>query len=144
MSHSLAELLQQQQQQLAAMLELLLVERDCMIRRDSEQLNEINQRKVEQLQAIQQLDHTLAQQYSASDFAATEIQTLKQQLEQQLQQLQQQNQVNGKIIAHSQVNLNMLKDLMLGGISSKKDKSAMTYDQAGKKSSALKGRPIKA
>ena len=144
MTSSLLLLLNQQLQQLVQMNELLLSEREAFIKRQSAEIEQINQQKLTILDSLKQTDAQITSQFSENDFNTPQIQSLKKDIDQQLIALKQQNQVNGKIIAHSQVSLNMLKDILTSGIGGKKDRSAMTYDQAGHKSSRLKGRAIKA
>lgn len=148
MTSSLLILLQQQLQQLVQMNELLLSERNAFTQRDSAQMESINQQKVEALEKLKQTDDQISANFSTDDFNHPDIQDIKQKVDQALTEVKHENDVNGKIVSHSQVNLNMLKDMivsnMRSGANSKKDSSAMTYTQAGAKSSLIKGRPIKA
>lgn len=145
MTSSLELLLQQQFQQLVQMNELLLSEREAFTQRQSAQIEQISKQKLTALEALNQTDSQITSQFNEDDFNTPQIHTLKNDIDKQIAELKQQNEVNGKIIAHSQVNLNMLKDILVGSsIGGKKDRSAMTYDQAGQKSSRLKGRSIKA
>lgn len=144
MTSSLELLLQQQFQQLVQMNELLLSEREAFTQRQSAQIEQINKQKLAALKELNQTDSQITGQFNEDDFNTPQIRTLKNDIDKQLAELKQQNEVNGKIIAHSQVNLNMLKDILVGSIGGKKDRSAMTYDQAGQKSSRLKGTAIKA
>lgn len=144
MNTSLLSLLQKQYSVLIEIDELLLLERQAFTARDSVQIEQINQEKLELLQSITDIDQQLRSQVSSPDVKTIQVQELKAKIDEQLLQLKQRNQVNGKIIAHSQVNLNLLKDLLINGISGDKGQRSLTYDQAGQKSSPLKGRAIKA
>lgn len=147
MTSSLELLLQQQLQQLVQMNELLLIEREAFTQRQSAQIEQINQQKLAALETLNQTDSQITNQFNQDDFNSPQIKALKNDIDKQLAELKQQNEVNGKIIAHSQVNLNMLKDIIvsnIGGIGNRKDRNAVTYDQAGQKSPRLKGSSIKA
>lgn len=148
MTSSLLVLLQQQLKQLVHMNELLLNEREAFTQRDSAQIEAINQQKLQALDNLKQTDEQIITQHKEDEFNHPDIQPIKHQIDQAIADVKLENEVNGKIISHSQVNLNMLKDIMIGnigsGAGSKKDRSAMTYNQAGHKSSLIKGRPIKA
>ena len=148
MTSCLELLLQQQLKQLVQMNELLLTERETFATRQSTEIKQINTQKLAALDTLKQTDSQIASQFNEDDFNTPQIQALKNDIDKQIGELKLQNEVNGKIIAHSQVNINMLKDILIGNIGGniggKKDRSAMTYDQAGQKSSLIKGRAIKA
>jgi flagellar biosynthesis/type III secretory pathway chaperone len=141
MPTSLLSLLQQQFKQLVQMNEFLLCERDAFATRQPELIESATQQKTVGLQQLQDIDKQISSQYNAADFEHESITPIKIEIDNALAQLKQQNVVNGKIIASNQISLGMLKDILIGN---KKDRSAMTYDQTGKKSNTLKSRPIKA
>ena len=141
MSTSLLLLLQHQLQQLVQMDELLICEREAFATRDPAQIEAASQQKQLALQKLQDTDKQIASQFSAPDFEDEAVTAIKIEIDNALAQLKQQNAVNGKIIAGNQISLGLLKDILIG---SKKDRSTMTYDQAGQKSNTLKSRPIKA
>lgn len=141
MTTSLLLLLQQQLQQLVQMNELLLCEREAFASRSPQKVQSATERKLAALKQLQTTDQQIASNYSAEDFENEQIKPLKIEIDNTLAELKKQNEVNGKILQTNQVNVNMLKDVLIGN---KKDRSAMTYDQAGQKSSSLRGRSIKA
>jgi len=147
MTSSLTLLLEQQLQQLVQMNELLLCERDAFTSRDSAKIEAVNQQKIQALEELKLTDEKIVSQFNETDFDNEDVRQLKSLIDDALNDVKQQNDVNGKIISHSQVNLNMLKEVLISntaGARSKKDRSAMTYNQTGKKSSLIKGKPIKA
>jgi flagellar biosynthesis/type III secretory pathway chaperone len=147
MSTSILLLLQQQLSQLVQMNELLLCERDAFTNREAEKIEAINQQKLEALDSLNTTDQQIATLYkdqNPSDVETGEVKEIKVEIDKILTEVKQQNEVNGRIIQHSQVNLNMLKDILVSNIGGKKDRAPGTYNQTGYKSSMLKGRPIKA
>jgi flagellar biosynthesis/type III secretory pathway chaperone len=141
MTTSLLLLLQQQLKQLVHMNELLVCEREAFASRQPSQVEEATRQKMAALKQVQQLDQQISSQFGASDFEDETITPIKIEIDNALAELKKQNAVNGKIITNGQISLGMLKDILIG---SKKDRSAMTYDQAGQKSNTLRGRAIKA
>lgn len=141
MTTSLLLLLKQQFQQLVQLNELLLIERETLSSRSPEDVEQITKQKMSALDQLQATDKQITNTFTEDDLKAPEAQDIKQQIEQALIELKHQNEVNAKILNHKQVSSNMLKEVLIGN---RKDKSATTYDQLGKKSNTLKSRPIKA
>ncbi len=141
MTTSLLLLLQQQLKQLVQMNELLLCEREAFASRSNEKVQAATTQKQNALTQLQATDQQISSAYTAQDFEHEDIKPLKIEIDNALAELKKQNEVNGKILQTNQINLNMLKDIL---VPRKKDRAAMTYDQAGQKSSAIRGKPIKA
>jgi flagellar biosynthesis/type III secretory pathway chaperone len=141
MTTSLLLLLQVQLKQLVQMNALLLLEREAFTSRSPEKVKAATEQKTAALKQLQDTDNQISSTYTAKDFENNEIKPLKIELDNALAELKTQNEVNGKILQNNQINVKMLKDILIG---SKKDRSSMTYDQAGQKSSSLRSRPIKA
>jgi len=145
MTSSLLLLLQQQLKQLVQMNELLLCEREAFANRQpAADIEAINQQKTDALTQIQAIDQQISTNYTQTDFNSDDVQQVRRTIDSTLTELKMNNEVNGKIIQNSQMNINMLKEVFVGSISGGKDRSAMTYNQSGRKSSLLKSRPIKA
>lgn len=141
MTTSLLLLLRQQHEQLVQLNELLLLEREAFAGRSPQQVNQVTEQKTAALDALQATDKQLSDNFSKDDFQSDDILTLKHQIEDELKTLKHNNEVNGKILQHKQVNNEQLRELIIG---TRKDKTATTYDQLGKRTNTLKGRAIKA
>ena len=134
-------MLQHQHKQLVQMNELLLCEREAFASREPVKVEAINKQKLAAIQELQDTDQQITNQYDAKDFESAEIEPIKIEIDNLLSELKMQNEVNGKILQGNQTSLNMLKEILIG---SKRNNSATTYNQSGKKSAALMSRPIKA
>lgn len=130
--------------QLAQMtqLETLLTnEYDILQQQDPDALIDITQQKNELLTAIQTIDNTIEhsfefkQQKQAGMFSSELAE-----IEQLLINCKAQNQTNGMIIQQSQLSVERMKNSLL----ETHNKTAMTYDNKGKKSSGLSSLNIKA
>lgn len=141
MTTSLLVLLKQQHQQLVQLNELLLLEREAFAGRSPQQVEQVSQQKMAALDSLQTTDKQISDNFSQDDFNSEDIIAIKAEIDNTLSDLKHQNEVNGKILQHKQLGANMLKEILIG---SRKDKSATTYNQLGKKSNTLKSRPIKA
>lgn len=141
MTTSLLLLLEQQFQQLVQLNELLLLERDALASRHPQQVVDITKQKSTALDKLQQTDRQISERFQPADFDSDDIHALKAKIDAELLNLKQLNEVNGKILKHKQLSNEQLQELIIG---TRKDKTATTYNQLGKKSNTLKSRPIKA
>ena len=141
MTTSLLLLLQQQLAQLVQMNEFLLFEREAFTSRSVEKIQTATAQKQNALVQLQATDQQISGSFVAEDFEHQDIKPIKIEIDNAMAELKKQNEVNGKIVQSNQINLNMLKDVLMPR---KKDRASMTYDQAGQKSSAIRGKPIKA
>lgn len=141
MSTSLLVLLRQQLKQLVQLNELLLLEREALAGRSPGQVDKVTKEKMAALDQLQATDKQIGDNYSQDDFAAEDVQAVKAEINEALNELKHLNEVNGKILQHKQLSNEQLRELIIG---SRKDKTATTYNQLGKRSNSLKGRAIKA
>ncbi|REL26018.1 flagellar protein FlgN [Thalassotalea euphylliae] len=135
------QLLNKQLEQLQSLLQLLADEKVLLTQRDPEALNALTQQKQTLLLAIESLDANIGQN---PQFLADKQQGLLaeplQQIESTLAECQALNQVNGQIIAHSQLAVERMKTTLL----ERHNRSSMTYDNKGKKHAGLSSLNVKA
>jgi flagella synthesis protein FlgN len=135
------ELLAQQHQQLSALAQIIANEKHILQQHDPHALLEVSQEKNELLVAIQQLDHTIGQnQRFAQDKAAGKLTQELTEITDLLTHCQQQNLINGQIIQQSQLAVERMKTSLLEN----HNKSAITYNNKGKKSAGLSSLGLKA
>lgn len=136
-----AELLAQQHSQLSALEALLTEENGILQQHQPDALNGITEQKNQLLLAIQALDDHLAKhaEFVAEKNTGKFDETLSA-IESSLAACQKQNKVNGMIIQHSQLAVERMKTNLLES----NNKSAVTYDNKGKKSGGLSSLDIKA
>ena len=135
------ELLAQQFSQLQALEKVIIDEKQILQQHQPEALLKISEQKNQILLAIQTLDQQISiNQTFASDKAAGFLEQELEEIKNLLAQCQQKNQVNGHIIAQSQLAVERMKTSLLEG----HNKSSVTYDSKGKKSGGLSSIGIKA
>jgi flagellar biosynthesis protein FlgN len=129
---STATLLQQQHQQLTALLALLGAESQDLTARDAQQVLQLSQQKQQLLTAIGQLDEQIKHESMSN---SDEQQSLLEACNELLRQCQQQNVVNGQAISLSLAGLGRLQQLMAEA----RGNGAVTYDDKGRTSPNLGG-----
>jgi len=135
------QLLEQQLVQLNQLEQLLSQEKEVLQSHDPTALTEITQQKNHLLVDIQTLDQTIGTSSSFLEQKSSgELDQMLAQIEEKLSYCQKLNQVNGQIIAHSQLAIERMKSSLLDS----HDKSTMTYDAKGKKHVGLSSLGIKA
>jgi len=134
-------LLSQQYSQLQALEKIIVDEKHILQQHQPEQLVQIIEQKNQLLIAIQNLDQEISlNQQFAQDKAANLLTQELVDIESLLNHCQQQNQVNGQIIAQSQLAVERMKTTLLES----HNKTAITYDNKGKKSGGLSSIGLKA
>ena len=135
------QLLNKQLEQLQSLRQLLEDEKVLLTERDPEALNALTQQKQTLLLAIEGLDANISQN---TQFLADKQQGLLaeplQLIQSTLAECQALNQVNGQIIAHSQLAVERMKTTLL----ERHNRASMTYDNKGKKHAGLSSLDVKA
>ena len=135
------ELLAKQFAQLQALENIIANEKLVLQQHQPEELIHVSEQKNQLLLAIQALDQEISRnQQFAQDKAAGLLSQELADIENLLKVCQQQNQVNGQIIAQSQLAVERMKTTLLENHS----KTAVTYDNKGKKSGGLSSIGLKA
>lgn len=135
------ELLAQQHAQLQALEQVIIDEKHILQQHQPEDLLKISEQKNQLLLAIQALDKQISfNQAFASDKAAGYLKQELSNIERLLASCQQKNQINGQIIAQSQLAVERMKTSLLEG----HNKTSVTYDNKGKKSGGLSSIGLKA
>lgn len=135
------ELLAQQFSQLQALEQVITEEKLVLQQHQPDALLEISEKKNQLLLSIQNLDQQISiNQIFAQDKAAGFLSQELADIESLLKLCQQKNQVNGQIIAQSQLAVERMKTSLLESHS----KTSVTYDSKGKKSGGLSSIGLKA
>ncbi len=135
------ELLAQQFSQLKALEKIIIDEKEILQQHQPDALVQISEQKNQLLVSIQVLDKKISfDQQFAQDKAAGKLTVELDEIESLLLRCQQKNQVNGQIIAQSQLAVERMKSSLLEN----HNKAAMTYDSKGKKSGGLSSIGLKA
>ncbi len=135
------ELLAKQYAQLQSLEKIITDEKNILQQHQPDELIQISELKNLQLIAIQSLDQQISvNQQFAQDKAANLLSQELADIESLLKRCQQQNQVNGQIIAQSQLAVERMKTSLLES----HNKTAITYDNKGKKSGGLSSIGLKA
>lgn len=135
------ELLAQQHAQLQALEQVITDEKHILQQHQPKALLNISEQKNQLLLAIQTLDQQISlNQAFALDKAAGLLDHELTDIESLLIRCQQKNQVNGQIIAQSQLAVERMKTSLLEG----HNKTSVTYDSKGKKSGGLSSIGLKA
>jgi len=134
-------LLAKQYSQLQALETIIAEEKVVLQQHQPEELINISQQKNQLLVSIQTLDQQIiVNQQFAQDKAAGLLSQELADIESLLVKCQQQNQVNGQIINQSQLAVERMKTSLLES----HNKTAITYDNKGKKSGGLSSIGLKA
>lgn len=135
------ELLAQQYSQLQALEQVITDEKHILQQHQPKALLHISEQKNQLLLAIQTLDQQISinQAFSLDKAAGLLAQDLTD-IENLLISCQQKNQVNGQIIAQSQLAVERMKTSLLEG----HNKTSVTYDSKGKKNGGLSSIGLKA
>ena len=136
-----SELIEQQESALISLEQILIQEKDILTKRDPQALVDITEKKHELLLAVEQQDKQISihphfkKEYESNlhDDALARISEI-------LERCQTLNQVNGHIIAQSELAVDRMRNTLL----ERNSKSTMTYDAKGKKSGGLSSLGIKA
>jgi len=139
--YSSQQLLAKQLEQLQALEQRLLEEKDILQQHDPQALIKISEQKHQLLLAIDKLDKTIGEHPQFQQDKSTGI--LSEYLDEialTLQRCQAQNNINGHIIQQSALTVARLKSSLLEN----HNKSSITYDSAGKTSGGLSSLNIKA
>jgi len=133
--------LAKQHTQLQALKNIIAEEKVILQNHQPEALLKISEQKNQLLISIQQLDKeiSLHQQFAQDKIAGLLSEELIT-IERLLKHCQQQNQVNGQIITQSQLAVERMKTTLLES----HNKTAITYDNKGKKSGGLSSIGLKA
>jgi len=135
------ELLAQQFSQLKALEKIIIDEKEILQQHQPDALVQISEQKNQLLISIQTLDKKISfNQQFAQDKAAGKLTVELDEIESLLLRCQQKNQVNGQIIAQSQLAVERMKSSLLEN----HNKAAMTYNSKGKKSGGLSSIGLKA
>ncbi|QOL27056.1 flagellar export chaperone FlgN [Thalassotalea sp. LPB0316] len=135
------QLIEHQEASLLALEKLLLQEKDILTKQDPQALVAITEEKQTLLQAIEQGDKSLSlHPHFKRDLENEENAQLLVQAREILERCKTLNQVNGQVIAQSEVAVERMRSSLL----EKNSKSTMTYDAKGKKSGGLSRMGIKA
>lgn len=134
-------LLAKQFAQLQDLEKIIADEKHILQQHQPDQLIDISEQKNNLLVAIQSLDQAIAvHQLFAQDKAAKLLTKELADIESLLKHCQQQNQINGQIIAQSQLAVERMKTTLLES----HNRTAITYDNKGKKSAGLSSIGLKA
>jgi len=140
-SNQSKELLSQQFSQLKNLEQIITDEKEVLQQHQPDALIKISEQKNQLLISIQTLDKKISfDQQFAQDKAAGNLTVELAEIEDLLLKCQQKNQVNGQIIAQSQLAVERMKTSLLESHS----KTAITYDNKGKKSAGLSSIGLKA
>ena len=135
------ELLAQQFSQLKDLEQIIADEKQILQQHQPDALIKVSEQKNQLLVTIQSLDKKISlDQQFAQDKAAGNLTQELAEIESLLLKCQQQNQVNGQIIAQSQLAVERMKTSLLEN----HNKTAITYDSKGKKSAGLSSIGLKA
>jgi len=135
------ELLTQQLAQLQELEQVIIEEKLILQLHQPNDLLQISEKKNQLLLSIQNLDQQIIiNQAFAQDKAAGFISQELAEIESLLTLCQQKNQVNGQIIAQSQLAVERMKTSLLEN----HNKTSVTYDSKGKKSGGLSSIGLKA
>ena len=135
------ELLAQQFSQLQELEQVITDEKLILQQHQPDALLEVSEKKNQLLLSIQNLDQQISiNQSFAQDKAAGFLTQELADIEKLLKLCQQKNQVNGQIIAQSQLAVERMKTSLLESHS----KTSVTYDNKGKKSGGLSSIGLKA
>jgi len=135
------ELLTQQLAQLQELEQVIIEEKLILQLHQPNDLLQISEKKNQLLLSIQNLDQQIIiNQAFAQDKAAGFISQELAEIESLLTLCQQKNQVNGQIIAQSQLAVERMKTSLLEN----HNKTSVTYDNKGKKSGGLSSIGLKA
>ncbi len=135
------QLLAQQHEQLKSLEIIIANEKEILQQHDPDALIKISNEKNDLLLAIQALDQQISvNQAFAQDKAAGKLEQELEAIAKLLAHCQKQNQVNGQIIQQSQLAVERMKTTLLES----HNKSAITYDNKGKKSGGLSSIGLKA
>jgi len=135
------ELLAQQFSQLQELEQVITDEKLILQQHQPDALLEVSEKKNQLLLSIQNLDQQIGiNQVFAQDKAAGFLSQELADIENLLKLCQQKNQVNGQIIAQSQLAVERMKTSLLESHS----KTSVTYDNKGKKSGGLSSIGLKA
>lgn len=137
----IAQLLQQQLEQLAQLEQMLLQEREVLEHNDPQALGQLTSLKQQILKKIEQSDQQLAQSPNfIEQRKAGQWQDEVDQIHQTLAHCQELNNINGHIIQQSSLVVERLKSSLLES----RTKTTMTYDAKGKTQGGLSSLGIKA
>ena len=136
-----SELIEQQEGALITLEQILIQEKDILTKRDPQALVDITEKKHELLLAVEQQDKQISihphfkkeNESNLHDVALARISEI-------LERCKTLNQVNGNIIAQSELAVDRMRNTLL----ERNSKSTMTYDAKGKKSGGLSSLGIKA
>jgi len=135
------ELINQQLSQLKNLEQIITDEKAILQQHQPDALIKISEQKNQLLISIQTLDKKISfDQQFAQDKAAGNLTVELTEIEDLLLKCQQKNQVNGLIIAQSQLAVERMKTSLLES----HNKTAITYDSKGKKSGGLSSIGLKA
>jgi len=135
------ELLAQQFSQLQALEEVITEEKLVLQQHQPDALLQVSEKKNQLLLSIQNLDQQISlNQVFAQDKAAGFLSQELSDIESLLKLCQQKNQVNGQIIAQSQLAVERMKTSLLES----HNKTSVTYDSKGKRSGGLSSIGLKA
>jgi flagella synthesis protein FlgN len=135
------ELLDQQFSQLQELEQIITDEKLVLQQHQPDALLKISEKKNQLLLSIQKLDQQIRiNQAFAQDKAAGFLRQQLTEIENLLKTCQQKNQVNGQIIAQSQLAVERMKTSLLES----HNKTSVTYDRKGKKSGGLSSIGLKA
>ncbi|MDX2371011.1 MAG: flagellar export chaperone FlgN [Colwellia sp.] len=135
------ELLAQQFAQLQELEQVITEEKLILQQHEPNALLQISEKKNQLLLSIQNLDQQISiNQVFAQDKAAGFLSQELADIESLLKLCQQKNQVNGQIIAQSQLAVERMKTSLLES----HNKTSVTYDSKGKKSGGLSSIGLKA
>lgn len=133
--------LAKQYAQLQALEKIIADEKHILQQHRPDELVRVSEQKNQLLIAIQNLDQEISvNQQFAQDKAANLLTQELSDIESLLEHCQQQNQVNGQIISQSQLAVDRMKTTLLES----HNKTAITYDNKGKKSGGLSSIGLKA
>ncbi len=135
------QLVNQQLAQLQALKTVLDTEKEILQQHNPDKLTEITQQKNTLLLEIKSLDSIIGRNTEfAQGKAAGKYQSELTEIKELLNHCQERNAVNGQIIQQSQLAVERMKTSLLES----HNKSAITYDEKGKKSAGLSSLNLKA
>lgn len=135
------ELLTKQHQQLSALAQIIADEKEILQQHSPQALLDISAKKNQLLLDIQQLDQQIGlDQKFAQDKASGKLSQQLNEIADLLTHCQEQNLINGQIIQQSELAVERMKTSLLEN----HNKSAITYDNKGKKSAGLSSLGLKA
>lgn len=135
------ELLAQQFSQLQELEQVITEEKLVLQQHQPDALLQVSEKKNQLLLSIQTLDQQISlNQVFAQDKAAGFLSQELSDIESLLKLCQQKNQVNGQIIAQSQLAVERMKTSLLESY----NKTSVTYDSKGKRSGGLSSIGLKA